>query len=101
RSWWNAIPCAKRGRCGSATARPERCGLLPLLRDDHAAAVAEQALVDRQPDARTLHLARTRLAAQVPRDLAHLSDGLRGDRLAEARQPAARVHRDAAADLGL
>ena len=38
---------------------------------------------------------------QLPGELAHLGEGLGGDGLAEAGQPAARVHRDAAADASV
>ncbi len=41
------------------------------------------------------------LAPQLPRDLTHLGQGLGRDGLAEAGQAAARVDRDAAADLGV
>ena len=53
------------------------------------------------PTRRALHLAAAGLAPQLPGDLAHLGDGLGGDGLAEAGEPAARVHRDAAADRGV
>ena len=53
------------------------------------------------PTRRALDLAGAGLAPQLPGDLAHLGDRLGGDRLAEAGQPAARVHRDAAAELGV
>ena len=48
-----------------------------------------------------LDLAAGGLAPQLPGDLAHLGQGLGGDGLAEAGQAAARVDRDAAADLGV
>src|SRR5439155_8425985 len=48
-----------------------------------------------------VQLAGAGLAAQLPRDLAHLRDGLRGDRLAEAGEAAARVDGDAPTQLGV
>src|SRR5262245_27694833 len=60
-------------------------------REDHAGAVPEQPLVDRQPRGRALDLALPRLTPQLPRELAHLGNRLRGDRLPEARESAARV----------
>jgi hypothetical protein len=60
--------------------------------------VAEEAVVDREPHAGALDLALARVAAQLPRELAHLRDGLRGDGLAEAAQPTARVHGHATAE---
>src|SRR5947208_6599912 len=68
---------------------------------DHRRSVTEQALVDGEPDACPLDLAAGRLSPQLPGELAHLGDGLGGDRLAEARQPTAGVHRDASADGGV
>src|ERR1700754_3006386 len=62
--------------------------------------MSEQSLVRGDSHACAFDLAGTGLAPQLPRDLAPLRDRLRGDGLAEARQPAARVHRDAAAELG-
>ena len=47
---------------------------------------------------RALDLTVAALAAHLPRELAHLGDRLRGHGLAEAREAAARVDRDAAAD---
>ncbi len=49
-------------------------------------------------DPGALDLASAGVAAQLPGELAHLGDGLGGDRLAEAGQAARRVDRDAAAD---
>src|SRR6266540_3675488 len=66
--------------------------------EDHRRAVAEQALVHGEPDIGALDLAFARVAPQLPRDLAHLGQRLGGDGLAEAREPAARVHGDATAD---
>ena len=62
--------------------------------------MTEETLVGGDADGGALDLATVGLAAQLPDHLAHLGDRLRGDRLAEAREPAARVHRDAAADRG-
>jgi hypothetical protein len=50
------------------------------------------------PTLAPVHLAAGGLAAELPGELAHLGDGLGGDRLAEAGQPAGRVHRQAAAE---
>ena len=60
--------------------------------------MAEQALVRGDADLGALDLTAYRLAAQLPVQLADLRDGLRGDRLAEARQPTGRVHRHTAAN---
>src|SRR4051812_9823648 len=81
----------------------ERRGPAPCLRsrslgDDDGRTVTEQTLVGGDADGRALHRAATRLASELPRELDHLGDRLRGDRLAEAGQPAARVDGDAAAD---
>ena len=62
--------------------------------------MAEQALVGGDADGGALDLAARRLALELPGQLADLSDGLRGDGLAEARQATGRVDRDAAADGG-
>ena len=59
--------------------------------------MAEEALVDGEAGGGALDLAAGGLAPQLPRDLAHLRDRLRGDGLAEAGEPAARVHGDALA----
>ena len=50
------------------------------------------------PTRGALDLAAGGLAPELPGDLAHLGDGLGRDGLAEAGQPAARVHRDAPAE---
>src|SRR5262245_50799148 len=68
---------------------------------DHGGPVTEQSLVDRQPDARALDLPSLGLAPQLPRELTHLRDCLRGYGLAEAREAAARVDRHSAAERGL
>src|SRR5258708_35817217 len=68
--------------------------------EDHRRAVAEQALVHREPDAGAFDLPLARRAPQLPGDLAHLRQRLGGNGLTEARQPAARVHRAATADDG-
>src|SRR5687767_1351306 len=64
---------------------------------DHRRAVAEQALVRGDARLRVRDLAVACLAAQLPRELAHLRDRLRGPRLAEAAGPARRVAGDPAA----
>jgi hypothetical protein len=61
--------------------------------------VAEEALVGGDADRGALDLAAGGLAPELPGDLADLGDRLGGDGLAEAGQPAARVDRDAAAEL--
>ena len=63
--------------------------------------MTEETLVGGDADGGALDLAAVGLAPQLPGDLAHLGDRLRGDRLAEAGEPAARVHRDAAADASV
>src|SRR5690606_3678706 len=68
-------------------------------RDDRRA-VTEQALVHRDARAGALDLTSLGLSPKLPRQLAHLRDRLRRDRLAEAREPPARVDRDAAAEGG-
>src|SRR5207248_4533433 len=68
--------------------------------EDHRRAVPEQSLVHGEPDAGAFDLPLARLAAQLPGDLAHLRQRLGRNGFAEARQPAARVHRDATADGG-
>src|SRR5436189_3791663 len=67
---------------------------------DHGRPMNEQSLVGGDSHAGAVHLAPTRLAAQLPGDLAHLRDRLGGDGLTEAGQPAARIHRDASTQLG-
>src|SRR5690606_7541079 len=84
---------AVRRRAEDLTRRDEGSAL-----QDHRGAVAEQALVRGEPDLRAVDLAVSRLAAELPRHLAHLSDRLRGHRLAEAAQATARVDRCAAPD---
>src|SRR5579871_5820887 len=69
---------------------------LPL--HDDGRTVAEQALVDGQADLRALDLATGGLASQLPRQLAHLGDGLGGNGFAEAREATRRVDRDAPTD---
>ena len=61
-----------------------------LLGDDDGGAVAEEALVDRQADAGALDLAAVGLAVELPGELAHLRDRLRGHGFAEAGEAAAR-----------
>ena len=91
RPWW----CSSSGvRSGVGL----RC--VVLRADDHGGAVAEQTLVGGDADRGALDLAAGRLAAELPHELAHLRDRLRGDRLAEAGEAAARVDGDAAADGG-
>ena len=60
----------------------------------------EQALIGGDADLRVLDLAAGGLSTQLPGQFARLGDRLRGDGLAEARQPARRVDRDLAADDG-
>ena len=69
-----------------------------LARDDHRRAVPEQALVGGDADRGALDLTAGRLTLELPGQLADLRDGLGGDGLAEAGQPAGRVDRDPAAD---
>ena len=61
----------------------------------------EQALVDRQPDPGVCDLTSVGPAAQLPDDVAHLRDGLRGHGLAETCEAARGVHGDTAADRGV
>ena len=70
----------------------------PSGREEHRAAVAEEALVDREAGLGPLDLAALGLAPELPGDLADLGDRLGRHGLAEAGEPAARVHRDAPAD---
>ena len=56
---------------------------MALVLDDHRGAVAEEALVDRQAGARAFDLPAFGLAAQLPRELAHLRNRLRGNGFAE------------------
>src|SRR5436190_22362978 len=72
----------------------------PSAGENHRRAVPEQTLVHGEPHPSALDLPFARGAPQLPGDLAHLRQRLGRNGLAEARQPAARVHRDAAADGG-
>ena len=53
----------------------------------------------RQARLRAFDLPAARLAAQVPEDLADVRDARRAQRVALREQPAARVHRNAPADV--
>src|SRR5690554_4451586 len=75
------------------------CLLFCLNRNDRAAAVAEEALVNRKADVGAFDLASFGLAAELPGELANLRDGLRGDRFAEAGESAGGVHRHLATQL--
>src|SRR4051794_6878545 len=68
--------------------------------EQHRRAVAEEALVRGDAGPGALDLAGAGAALQLPRDLAPLGDRLRGPRLAEAGEPAARVDGDALAPDG-
>src|SRR5262245_7498836 len=72
-----------------------------LALDDHRRTVADEPLVPGHAEVRSLALPLAGLAAQLPGELADLRDRLRGDGLAEAGEPAARVHRDAASEAGV
>src|SRR5205807_5235680 len=65
---------------------------------DHGRAVSEQPLVDAQAYLGVLDLTALRLPPELPGQLADLRDGLRRNGFTEARQPAARVHRDPPAE---
>jgi len=60
--------------------------------------MTEKALVRRDADFRPLYLPFARFARQLPRELAHLRNGLRGHRFAETRKTPARVDGNAATD---
>ena len=63
--------------------------------------MAEQALVRGDAGGGALDLAAGRLTPELPGDLADLGDGLRRDRFAEGGEATARVHGDAATELGV
>ncbi len=60
--------------------------------------MAEHAVVDRQADRRVGNLSGASLSAELPRQLAHLSDGLGRDCLTERSQPSRGIDRDSSAD---
>src|SRR5690348_5326149 len=95
------IPSRSSPTTSASLMRLSMCSSRGSTRRDDAATVAEEALVDRETDARTIDLALPRRTAQLPRELAQLRDRLRRDRLAEAGEPAAGIHRDATAERGV
>lgn len=68
--------------------------------DDRAAAVAEEALVDREADFGAFNLAAFGLAAELPGQFADLGDRLGRDRFTKASKAAGGVDRHFAADFG-
>ena len=63
--------------------------------------MTEQALVHRDADVGPLDLSTCRLAAQLPRDLADLSECLRWHGFAKTRQPAGGIYWHSTAKSGV